>query len=74
MGTPFRASERMESVRDDTWSVQEGMDVDQDAVDEIVVERGLKFETIFAKSDELLVTFYAHLPTEVKLLLKNAGA
>ncbi|EKM55617.1 uncharacterized protein PHACADRAFT_256352 [Phanerochaete carnosa HHB-10118-sp] len=72
IGTPARALHRHDSVRDDAGSAQEGMDVDQDAVDEIVVERGLKFETIFAKSDELQVTFYAHLPTEVKLLLRNA--
>ncbi|KAJ3533367.1 hypothetical protein NM688_g7291 [Phlebia brevispora] len=44
------------------------MDVDE----EEGVERGLKFETIFAKSEELQVTFYAHLPAEVKLVLRNA--
>lgn len=73
LGTPSRALERPHSNRDGTGSAQEGMDVDQDAADEIIVERGLKFETIFAKSDQLQVTFYAHLPTEVKLLLRNAG-
>ena len=32
-----------------------------------------KSETLFAKSDELSVTFYANLPVEVKQVLKNAG-
>lgn len=27
----------------------------------------------FARSDELSVSFYAHLPVEVKQVLKNAG-
>lgn len=44
------------------------MDVDDD--DEI---RGLKPETIFAKSPELTATFYSHLPVEVKQVLKSAG-
>lgn len=30
-------------------------------------------ETLFAKSDELSVAFYANLPVEVKQVLKNAG-
>ena len=41
--------------------------------EEDLVERGLKFETLFAKSAELQVVFYAHLPAEVKLVLRNAG-
>lgn len=36
-------------------------------------ERGPKTETIFAKSEELFVSFYAHLPVEVRQALKNAG-
>ncbi len=51
-------------------SLDEGMEIDEGAE---VFERGLKFETIFAKSEELQVTFYAHLPAEVKLVLRNAG-
>ncbi|KAH9934994.1 uncharacterized protein B0H18DRAFT_1082732 [Fomitopsis serialis] len=34
--------------------------------------RGLKPETIFAKSPELTATFYSHLPVEVKQVLKTA--
>ena len=45
------------------------MDVDEEELG----ERGMKFETLFAKSDELQVVFYAHLPEEVKVVLKNAG-
>lgn len=30
-------------------------------------------ETIFAKSDELIVSFHANLPLEVKQVLKGAG-
>jgi nuclear pore complex protein Nup133 len=72
-GRPSRAGTpaRMGSVRDDDDSVA-GMDLD-DVAEEVIVERGLKFETIFAKSEELQASFYAHLPAEVKLLLRNAG-
>ena len=45
------------------------MDVDA----EEQTERGLKPQTIFAKSEELEVSLFAHLPSEVKLALKNAG-
>ena len=50
-----------------------GRSMDVDDASEIIVDRALKLETIFAKSDELQVSFYAHLPVEVKLLLRNAG-
>ncbi|THG99186.1 hypothetical protein EW026_g3129 [Hermanssonia centrifuga] len=67
--TPIRGeSARASSVPDDV-SLDEGMEIDEGAE---VFERGLKFETIFAKSEELQVTFYAHLPAEVKLVLRNA--
>lgn len=33
----------------------------------------LKAETVYAKSEELKVVFYAHLPMEVKQVLRNAG-
>ena len=69
MATPVRAPERLSSVGENE-SVG-SMDVDD--ASEIVVDRALKLETIFAKSDELQVSFYAHLPVEVKLLLRNAG-
>lgn len=68
MGTPVRALDRLSSVGDDESA---GMDVDD--AEEVFVERGLKFETIFAKSEELQVAFYAHLPAEVKFLLRSAG-
>lgn len=69
LATPHiaRHHDRLSSVRDDE-SERSGMDVDDD--DEI---RGLKPETIFAKSPELTATFYSHLPVEVKQVLKSAG-
>lgn len=45
------------------------MDVDEGSV----VQSALKSESLFAKSDELYVAFYANLPVEVKQILKNAG-
>lgn len=45
------------------------MDVD----DESVAHATMKSETLFAKSKELSVAFYANLPVEVKQVLKNAG-
>ena len=81
LATPARAgSRRLSSLQGDVSmsDLSVGMDVDVDAdVDadeEEGVERGLKFETIFAKSAELQVSFYAHLPAEVKLVLRHAGA
>lgn len=68
MGTPVRKYDRLSSV-----GGSEGGNMDVDDASEIIIERGLKFETIFAKSEELQVSFYAHLPAEVKLLLRNAG-
>ncbi|KAH9043103.1 hypothetical protein EDB85DRAFT_1855669 [Lactarius pseudohatsudake] len=46
------------------------MDIDEDTLQP--TERGLRQDTIFAKSEEMLVTFYGHLPTEVKHVLRNA--
>lgn len=46
------------------------MDVDDDTLQP--TERGLRQDTIFAKSEEMLVTFYGHLPAEVKHVLRNA--
>lgn len=63
--------DRPNSTRDDE-SLVSGMDVDERG-SELGFERVLKPETIFAKSDELHVSFYAHLPAEVKLVLRNAG-
>lgn len=47
------------------------MDVDEETLQP--AERGLRHDTIFAKSEEMLVTFHGHLPTEVKHVLRNAG-
>lgn len=38
-----------------------------------VIQSAPKSESLFAKSDELYVAFYANLPVEVKQILKNAG-
>ncbi|PSR74094.1 hypothetical protein PHLCEN_2v10050 [Hermanssonia centrifuga] len=67
--TPVRGGSARASSAPDDVSLDEGMEIDEGAE---VFERGLKFETIFAKSEELQVTFYAHLPAEVKLVLRNA--
>ncbi|KAI0079884.1 hypothetical protein K474DRAFT_1696036 [Panus rudis PR-1116 ss-1] len=45
------------------------MDVDED--DEVY--GGLNYETLFAKSEEMQVSFYAHLPVEVKQILRSAN-
>jgi len=47
------------------------MDVDEDTLQP--TERGLRQDTVFAKSEEVLVTFHGHLPAEVKHVLRNAG-
>jgi nuclear pore complex protein Nup133 len=48
------------------------MDVDSVVSDRSFIQRP-SVETVFAKSDELSVSFYANLPVEVKQILKNAG-
>jgi hypothetical protein len=48
------------------------MDVDERA-SEFGQDRALRTDTIFAKSEEMEVTFYAQLPEEVKGVLKSAG-
>ncbi|KAJ6502530.1 hypothetical protein C8R45DRAFT_622368 [Mycena sanguinolenta] len=52
-------------------SVASAMDVDSVVSDRSFIQRP-GVETIFAKSDELSVSFYASLPVEVKQILKNA--
>ncbi|KAI0094031.1 Non-repetitive/WGA-negative nucleoporin C-terminal-domain-containing protein [Irpex rosettiformis] len=59
--TPIPEDESMSSI----------MDVD-DRGSEIGLERGLKPDTIFAKSEEMQVSFYAHLPEELKKVLRSA--
>lgn len=48
------------------------MEVDESNA-ELGLERILKSEAIFAKSEELQATFYAHIPAEVRLVFRNAG-
>lgn len=48
------------------------MDVEEGGI--AIFERNVRHETVFAKSEELLVTLHSHLPTEVKQVLKVAGA
>ncbi|KAI0636924.1 Non-repetitive/WGA-negative nucleoporin C-terminal-domain-containing protein [Trametes polyzona] len=66
-----RTGGNMPAIRDDDSMLSgSGMDVDDDASE--VFERGLKAETVFSKSKEMTVTFYAQLPMEVKQALRNA--
>ncbi|KAF8212214.1 hypothetical protein K438DRAFT_1708496 [Mycena galopus ATCC 62051] len=52
-------------------SIASAMDVDSVVSDRSFIQRP-GVETLFAKSDELSVSFYANLPVEVKQILKNA--
>lgn len=50
------------------------MDIDE--TESVATERSVAKaygETIYAKSDEMTVSFYASLPVEVKQVLRNAG-
>jgi nuclear pore complex protein Nup133 len=47
------------------------MDVDDRSL--AASERAQKSETIFAVSEELVVSFHAHLPVEVRQVLQTAG-
>ena len=49
-----------------------GMDVDEEATS-LIFERAIRTETVFAKSQQLAVSFYSNLPVEVKQILKNSG-
>jgi nuclear pore complex protein Nup133 len=49
-----------------------GMDVDEEAAS-LIFERAIRTETVFAKSQQLAVSFYSNLPVEVKQILKNSG-
>ncbi|KAJ7685205.1 hypothetical protein DFH06DRAFT_34186 [Mycena polygramma] len=60
LGTPFGND-----------SIASAMDVDSVASDRSFIQR-TSVETVFAKSNELSVSFYANLPVEVKQILKNA--
>ncbi|KAJ7111560.1 hypothetical protein C8R43DRAFT_1091558 [Mycena crocata] len=52
-------------------SIASAMDVDSVHSDRSFIQRP-GVETVFAKSEELSVSFYANLPVEVKQVLKNA--
>ena len=58
------------SVVEEDGSVASGMEVDEG---QHVFERTLKPDAVFARSKELTVAFHAHLPAEVKHVLRNAG-
>ncbi|KAH9981165.1 Non-repetitive/WGA-negative nucleoporin C-terminal-domain-containing protein [Lactifluus volemus] len=67
--TPSRVVEQSSFIREDV--TVGSMDIDEDTLQP--TERGLRRDTVFAKSEEMLVTFHGHLPTEVKHVLRNAG-
>lgn len=67
--TPARGVEHRQSAARDV-SVVSGMDVDDGALH----QRGIRPDTVFAQSNEMLVAFHAHLPAEVKQILRTAGA
>ncbi|KAI9509614.1 Non-repetitive/WGA-negative nucleoporin C-terminal-domain-containing protein [Russula earlei] len=66
--TPALGGEQSSFIREDV--TVGSMDVDEDTLQP--TERALRQDTIFAKSEEMLVTFHGHLPTEVKHVLRNA--
>ncbi|KAJ6596941.1 hypothetical protein DFH09DRAFT_1403501 [Mycena vulgaris] len=65
LGTPSRAT----PFGND--SIASAMEVDSVASERSFIQRP-GVETVFAKSEELSVSFYANLPVEVKQVLKNA--
>ena len=67
--TPAHSAEHASHAKEDV--TVGSMDVDEDTLQP--TERGLRQDTVFAKSEEMQVTFHGHLPTEVKHVLKNAG-
>ena len=70
--TPARRGNLPPVHDDDSIMSGSGMDVDEESSE--IFERGLKTETVFSKSREMTVTFYAQLPVEVRQALRNAGA
>lgn len=81
LGTPQQtmiptAPERLPPIAGDDFdsSILSEFDMDVDeAGNSSVTHIPSKPETLFAKSNELSVAFYANLPAEVKQVLKNAG-
>ncbi|KAI0748169.1 Non-repetitive/WGA-negative nucleoporin C-terminal-domain-containing protein [Daedaleopsis nitida] len=68
--TPARRG-HLPPVRDDD-SIMSGSGMDVDEGGSEIFERGLKTESVFSKSKEMTVTFYAQLPLEVRQALRNA--
>ena len=44
-----------------------------DEATSLIFERAIRTETVFARSQQLAVSFYSNLPVEVKQILKNSG-
>jgi hypothetical protein len=63
----IRVSDRYSAARD-VASLTPGMDVDS-----VDTEWESRSEIVFAKSDEMVVSFGANLPIEVKQVLRNTG-
>ncbi|KAK1236521.1 hypothetical protein PQX77_000214 [Marasmius sp. AFHP31] len=72
LGTPVRTNERNRGFAHDEASVASAMEVDDSG--SVMSERTsrLNTEMLFAKSDQLSVSFYADLPIEVSQILRNA--
>ncbi|THH17812.1 hypothetical protein EW146_g3080 [Bondarzewia mesenterica] len=67
LGTPARSGTRPPSSSKGSSPAPYGMDIDEG-----LIQRALRPNAVFAKSNELLVAFHAHLPAEVKQILRNA--
>ncbi|KAI0065375.1 hypothetical protein BV25DRAFT_1880143 [Artomyces pyxidatus] len=68
LATPIRGGDRPSLIPEDVSMA--GMDVDEGK--HLQADRGLRPDTVFAKSQELLATFHAHLPAEVRHVLRSA--
>ena len=69
--TPARRGNLAPVRDDDSIMSSSGMDVDDDFSE--IFERGVKAETVFSRSKEMTVSFYAQLPVEVRQALRDAG-
>lgn len=72
--TPARTT-TLNRIPDDISATSDGavgMDVDDEATS-LIFERAIRTETVFAKNQQLAVSFYSNLPVEVKQILKNSG-
>ena len=71
LATPLRPDRLSVASQGDHASSISGMDVDDRSL--AVSERAQKSESIFAVSEEVMVSFHAHLPVEVRQVLQTAG-